>query len=307
MSSRHVIPSPPTGTAFKLSSPRGASLATRTWAPSAPPRAILLIVHGGGWHCGYFAELALSLVADGIFCAAYDQPGCGYSDPEPSAPPGCIHFHSFDDNVDDLFAAVAWARKEAASDDAPVYLLGESFGALHVLAAVFQAEKRGVSIAGVVTLGALIRVCAPLLPPPAVIRVLSFVAPLFPRIKLPAIDLSLTFDAAFGDRAWARVARADEQIEISPRPTLMAMKCSLSTGQELLARAAEFPVPLMAIHGARDCRTDISAVHEFVDKAGTEASIVVIDTDGHQLLQDIPSITHNVIGKVSNWITSSLD
>lgn len=303
----YVVPPPPPGTAFSLSSPRGAALATRTWAPAGPPRALLLMVHGAGWHSGYYAPLAARLAARSIFCAAYDQPGCGYSGAEPSAPAGCVHFDAYDDLVDDVFAAAAWARREAAADPAlPLFLLGESFGGLHVLAAAAQARRRGVPVAGVVGLGALLRICAPLLPPRPAVALCIFLAPYLPRARLPAVDLSATFDAAFGDPGWARVARADDAVHISPRPTLMGLRCTVATGEELLARAAEFPVPLLAIHGERDCRTEVSAVKEFVEKAGANASFVSIDTDGHQLLQDVPAVVEDVMEKISNWITSSL-
>lgn len=303
---QHAVPPPPPPTNFSLSSPRGASLAKRVWAPSAPPRALLLIVHGGGWHSGYFAELATYLTANSIFCAAFDQAGCGYSEPEPSAPAGCAHFDSYDDLVDDVFAAVEWAQREAAAADLPLYLLGESFGGLHVLASAMQAERRGVRVAGVVTLGALVRICPPLLPPRPFVSLCCFAAAYLPRVRLPAVDLSATFDQAFGDPEWARVARGDSAVQISPRPTLSGLKCTLATGEELLAKADEFPVPLLAIHAERDCRTEMSAVKEFTDRAGPTASLVVIDSDGHQLLQDVPAIRNDVMERISNWITSSL-
>lgn len=303
---RYAVPPPPPATKFPLSSPRGASLAKRIWAPAGPARALLLIVHGGGWHSGYFAELATHLAGESILCAAFDQAGCGYSEPEPSAPEGCAHFDSYDDLVDDVFAAVEWAQREAGSSALPLYLLGESFGGLHVLAAAMQAERRGVPVAGVVTLGALVRICPPLLPPRPFVSLCVFAASYIPRVRLPAVDLSATFDQAFGDPEWARVARGDSAVQISPRPTLSGLKCTLATGEELLARAHEFPVPLLAIHAERDCRTEMSAVKEFTDRAGPTATLVVIDTDGHQLLQDVPAIAEDVIERISNWITSSL-
>lgn len=96
------------------------------------PRALFLIVHGGGWHSGYFQNLVGPLGKENIFCASYDQVNCGYSDPEPGAPPGVMHLHSFDCLVEDVVAAIEWIQKEAANTTAPVFLFGESFGALQV-------------------------------------------------------------------------------------------------------------------------------------------------------------------------------
>lgn len=130
---KYKIPTPPTPTKFPLKSPRGANLATRVWPPvKNKAKALFLIVHGGGWHSGYFEALVGPLVKENIFCASYDQVSCGYSDPEPGAPPGVMHLNSFDCLVEDVAAAIEWMQKEASNTTAPVFLFGESFGALQV-------------------------------------------------------------------------------------------------------------------------------------------------------------------------------
>lgn len=129
---KYSIPSPPIPTKFPLKSPRGANLATRVW-PAKDPVALCLFVHGGGWHSGYFQDLASFLNKGGIYCAAYDQVNCGYSDPEPDTPaPGVVHVRNFDCYIEDVCAAVEWMQKEAGNTVAPVFLFGESFGALEV-------------------------------------------------------------------------------------------------------------------------------------------------------------------------------
>jgi acetyl esterase/lipase len=129
---KYSIPSPPIPTKFPLKSPRGANLATRIW-PVKDPLALCLFVHGGGWHSGYFQDLASFLNKDGIYCASYDQVNCGYSDPEPDTPaPGVIHVRNFDCYIEDVCASVEWMQKEAGNTAVPVFLFGESFGALEV-------------------------------------------------------------------------------------------------------------------------------------------------------------------------------
>jgi alpha-beta hydrolase superfamily lysophospholipase len=91
------------------------------------------MIHGGGWHSGYFDQLATSLSQDGIFSASYDQIGCGYSEPDPDSPSaGVAHVRVFDWFVEDLCAAIGWMQEEASNTQAPVFLFGESFGALQV-------------------------------------------------------------------------------------------------------------------------------------------------------------------------------
>ena len=138
---QHPIPNPPSPVRFPLTSPRGAKLATRVWRNqgifdliSPKPKALLLIVHGSGWHSGYFEGLADHLGRAEIFCASYDQPGMGYSEAEQSSPrPDVIHISDFDWLVQDVFAAVDWMILEAGNPkDVPVFLLGESFGGIQV-------------------------------------------------------------------------------------------------------------------------------------------------------------------------------
>ena len=133
---RYDVPSPPSPTKFSLYSPRGSRLATRVWSPvidSDDIVALCLLVHGGGWHSGYFQDLATYLNQSRIFCASYDQVNCGYSDPEPDTPfPGVVHVRDFDCFVEDLCEAVRWMQKEANNTKAPVILFGESFGSLQV-------------------------------------------------------------------------------------------------------------------------------------------------------------------------------
>jgi alpha-beta hydrolase superfamily lysophospholipase len=129
---KYSIPAPLVPTKFSLKSPRGASLTTWVW-PVKEPQALCLIVHGGGWHSGYFDDLASVLNTADIFCASYDQVNCGYSDPEPDSPGlGVMHVRNFDCLVEDVCAGVDWVQKEAGNTEAPVFLFGESFGGLQV-------------------------------------------------------------------------------------------------------------------------------------------------------------------------------
>lgn len=129
---KYHIPDAPSAPKFPLTSPRGAKMACRVW-PTKNPKALILLLHGGGWHSGYFGQLAKYLNEADIFCAAYDQPGYGYSDPEPSSPRAdVVHCQDVEWLIEDLFAAVEWMKLEAGNPPVPVFLFGESYGAVLV-------------------------------------------------------------------------------------------------------------------------------------------------------------------------------
>ena len=270
-------------------------------------------MHGAGWHSGYYAGLADCLSRRGVFVAAYDQPSAGYSARDRDAPAHYTHIYGMDEMVEEVYEAVDWAQKEAAAAAGsrtrklPVFFIGESFGAIQVLTAAFEFRERNVNLAGVVILGGLIRPVKKSMPPPFVVSILIWLSRYYAKFKLPAVDSSATFDDAFGNQEWARVARQDPAVQVSPKFTLSAAASILSGGEALLERASAFPVPLLAIHGRRDGRTQWEAVQEFVDGvskglSSSDAEIVLMDTDGHQLLQDKPEITNQVMEKVASWI-----
>ena len=305
-----AIPRPPKPAADPLYSPRGAKLATRVWKNNIKDgdlRAICLIVPGGGWHSGYYEPLALFLNQKGFACSSYDPVGMGYSEAEPGAPEGCMHINKFDDYVEDVFAALVWTQKQLqGSADVPIFLIGESFGGLQVLAAGLaedRAKAAGINLAGIIATGAALEINPATLPPKPVIQVLAFLSRYFPSAKMPATDFSATFDDAFGNKEWARVARLDPGVQVSPRPTMAAATATVATGEQIARRAETFGVPLLAIHAIKDCRTMCAAMQRFVDRSGplTEG-FWIEDTTGHQLLQDREEVTSRVMEKMASWL-----
>ena len=120
---------------------------------------------------------------------------------------------------------------------------------------------------------------------------------------MPATDFSATFDKAFGNKEWAKVARLDPGVQVSPRPTMAAVTATVATGEKIARRAEAFGVPLLAIHAVNDCRTMCAAMQKFVERSGplTEG-FWIEDTTGHQLLQDREEITSGVMKKMADWL-----
>jgi alpha-beta hydrolase superfamily lysophospholipase len=89
--------------------------------------------------------------------------------------------------------------------------------------------------------------------------------------------------------------------------TVGAIAATLGTGKRLRPRAKEFPVPFLAVHGKRDVRTSPEVMSEFVDKMGPDkGTIELIDTDGHQLLQDRPEVSAQVAKAIRDWIVKQI-
>ena len=318
----YKVPEPPKATHYPLTSPRGARLATRVWRPTTarrPPRALVLLVHSGGMHSGYFDGLARRLNQDNIFCGAYDQVSHGYSDAEPGSPSrggGAIHVHEFEDYVEDVLCAAEWIRKEADENDkVPLFLLGEAMGGLEVLSAVLDVSTRRAygaqennNIAGVIVLNAMLKLSAGIVPPKPMIKILNCLAFYYPKMTMPTSDLSDSFDGMFGDERWAETARNDPVVKVPPRLTLTTAMAVMQTGESVLQAAREFRLPLLAIHAVRDPRCQFEATQQFVDQVGPTYAVGywVEDASGHLLLQDRPSVSIRVMEKIAEWIGEHL-
>jgi alpha-beta hydrolase superfamily lysophospholipase len=99
----------------------------REWLTEAPPRAVILGVHGFNDYSNAFGAFGAYAAGHGVAVHAYDQPGFG-ANPDAGLWPG----------VPALVASLVRERARLATlyPETPVYLLGESMGAAVLIAAV---------------------------------------------------------------------------------------------------------------------------------------------------------------------------
>lgn len=107
----------------------GLRLPLRRWTPEAPPRAIIIAVHGMSDYSNAFAMPGAEWAKRGILTIAYDQRGFG-SAPNPGLWGGEATMRN------DLRDAVAAVR--AAHPGVPLFVLGESMGGAVVLTTLEQ-------------------------------------------------------------------------------------------------------------------------------------------------------------------------
>jgi alpha-beta hydrolase superfamily lysophospholipase len=126
----------PTGTLFEIDAlknsagdAKGAGLGKtskitgRTWGSASECHAAVLLVHGLGAHSGWFEALARRLKIRQLFVASYDLVGFGKRIQE--------EYLSLNQWLDDLVCV--FAHLKSLVPDKPVYLLGNSMGAIVAL------------------------------------------------------------------------------------------------------------------------------------------------------------------------------
>lgn len=114
----------------------GAVLPLIRYQPDAPPRAVVLALHGFNDYANAFATVGARLARDAIVTYAYDQRGFGGA-PDRGLWPGS---DALIDDADTALALVA-ARHRGV----PVYMLGESMGGAEILAGFARGRFRAAS------------------------------------------------------------------------------------------------------------------------------------------------------------------
>ncbi|MBX9723776.1 MAG: lysophospholipase [Candidatus Obscuribacterales bacterium] len=114
---------------------QGESVRFRQWGALQGSRAVILLVHGLGAHGAWFEGAARELMKRGYLVLAYDQRGFGDR--------ASLPVNSYNEWIGDLAAIVKHFRQ--AFNQLPLYLLGNSMGALVVMGA-----SKGLDVDGIV-------------------------------------------------------------------------------------------------------------------------------------------------------------
>ncbi|KAI2471849.1 alpha/beta-hydrolase [Annulohypoxylon bovei var. microspora] len=116
------------------------SLHTKSWFPSSPPKAKLVLVHGFSDHIDRYSDFASALARRGLAVYGFDQRGWGRSVRRPadrgrSGPTATV-----------LADIAAFIRTQVLSDgdDVPVFVLGHSMGGGEVLTFASTSEYDGI-------------------------------------------------------------------------------------------------------------------------------------------------------------------
>ena len=226
---------------FTQQAPDGVQFYFQGWQPETPPKAVVCLVHGLGEHSGRYAHVAAALNDAGYALLGFDLRGHGKS----GGPRG--HTPSYDTLMDDIGRLLAEAAA-ALSRSAALPLRpqpGRQSGA--ELCAAAQA-----ALAGVVATSPWLRLSSA--PPAARMtlgRVMNRLLPAFVQSsgldptglsRDPEVVRAYKVDPLVHDRLSARLGMA-----------------AIASGEWAIAHAAEFPLPLLLVHGSADKLTSAAA------------------------------------------------
>lgn len=280
----------------------GLPLFTRRWWPDpgsgpgqAPgsgsgqaqeAQAVVLLVHGIGEHSGRYAYPAAHLLLHRIAVLTYDHRGHGQSE-------GLrVHVDAFDEYLNDLALALAWARDEAGH--LPLFLMGHSLGGLIV--ARYVVDRRPEGLAGVVLSSPALQIPADL--SPLLQRIAGTVSRLVPRLRTTRLDLAhLSRDPA--------VARAYAGDPLTDKGGIRAR-----IGHEILeatrhvrAHPEAFTLPLLLFHGTADRITDPEGSRWLYAHApAADKTLTLYDGFFHETMNEPER--DRVLGDLTDWIAA---
>ncbi|MBA3859313.1 MAG: hypothetical protein C0507_20610 [Cyanobacteria bacterium PR.3.49] len=128
----------PTASIIEIARGDGSSstgpITGRTWGTASECRAAALLIHGLGAHSGWFEALGRRLKVRRLFAVAPDHVGFGKRRKE--------SFQSFHQWLDDTATAYNYVREKVG--DKPIYLMGNSMGALVALKIANRIKPNGL-------------------------------------------------------------------------------------------------------------------------------------------------------------------
>jgi len=271
---------------FEWQTEDGLRLYAQGWQPETEPRGVVCLVHGLGEHSGRYTHLAAFLNRAGYALLAFDLRGHGKSEGQRGYAP------SYEVLLDDIANFLAEAAERYP--DRPRFLYGHSLGGTLVIE---YALCRRPQLAGVIATGPLLRTA---FEPPAWKLTLAKIM----RSAWPTLALSNELDRQALSRDPEVVRAYNDDPLVHDRLSARLGMDMLQSGLWALEHAAEFPLPLLLMHGGADRLTSAQASREFAAQAGEVCTLKIWDGFYHEIHNEPEQA--QVFEYLLGWLESNL-
>jgi alpha-beta hydrolase superfamily lysophospholipase len=226
---------------------------------------VVCLVHGLGEHSGRYGHVSETLGKAGYVILAFDQRGHG------KTPGRRGHSPSYGALMDDIGRLLEEAARKYPHQ--PCILYGHSMGGNFIINFALRRKPR---LAGVMATAPALK--AAFNPPALKVAVGKFMSKVWPGFTMPnGLDLQ-------------GLSRDPEVIRLYTSDPLVHDRLSarlgmdiLNTGRWALDHAADFPLPLLLMHGSADRLTSVQASREFALKAGESCTLKIWEGFYHEV------------------------
>jgi len=252
------------------------------WEPGTGTKAVVCLVHGLGEHSGRYGHVGKAFNRAGYALIAYDLRGHGRS----GGPRG--HAPSYASLMADISALLSEATSRYPN--LPCFLYGHSLGGNLVLHYTLLERP---DLAGIIATSPLFR---PAVKPPAwkmaILRAMYRLRP------------SLSLSSGLEDMALSRDINVVRTYRNDPlthdRVSARLSIDMLNHGQWNLEHAAEFPLPLLLMHGDADRITSAQASREFASRANARCTLKIWSGLYHELHNEPEQ--NQILAYVLGWM-----
>jgi alpha-beta hydrolase superfamily lysophospholipase len=267
----------------------GNQLYLKTWFPTTNEvKAIVVLVHGLGEHCGRYQNLLEVLLPMGFAVYAIDHHGHGQSG-------GLrVYTNRFGRFVDDVDMVVERAKKQ--HPECPIYMIGHSMGGLIASQYLLRFQSK---LAGAV-------LSAPAIKPPTqisplLIKLGKYIAAIAPKLRAVPLDIS----------GLSRDPKVIEQYMADPLVHSGNVTAGLSRQIQLAMEEVErsahtIQCPLLVLQGSQDRLVNPLGAKALVSLA-TSADKTLLEYQGlyHELFNEPEK--EQVLSDVSIWLENQLE
>lgn len=243
----------------------GVEMFARGWAPQQKPKATLALVHGQGEHVGRYEHVGAALAEAGYALLGFDLRGHGKSGGPRGGTPS---YEALMGDIADFLLQV-----QQRIPGRPGFLYGHSLGGNLVLN---YALRRKPELEGIVATGPWLKLA---FDPPAIqvtlARMMNALAPGFTQSSNLNTQ-GLSHDGSV-------VSAYENDPLVHDRISVRLFLSISESGAWALEHAAQFPLPLLLMHGAEDPITSARASREFAEKAGSKATLKIWDGLFHEI------------------------
>lgn len=257
------------------------------WRPdSTPAKGLIVLVHGIGEHIGRYEHVAEAMTQAGFVLAGYDLRGHGRSQGQRG------HTPSYDTFLDEIGQSIEENHKRFP--DLPCFLYGHSMGGALVLN--FGLRRPSV-IKGVIATGPMLRTA--FAPPAFKVMLGRMMDRMFPAFSMTnGLEAGTLYHSSGEDKKY----ETDPLVHglLSARLGI----AMIDNGLWALNHAAEFPLPLLLMHGGDDRITDPKASREFADKVGNNCTLKIWNGLYHEIHNEQEQ--NEVFNFMVTWMNSLL-
>lgn len=270
-----------------FTAPNGDTIYRQSWLPDAPPRAIILLVHGLSEHSSRYMNVVNHFVPQGFAVYGFDHSGHGKS----------TGYRKYIADFGEYIATLAMvsASVRAEYSGVPVFLLGHSMGGLIAARYLPQHQQE---FSGAIISAPAIKLVGSL--SPFTIQVGKVMSVLLPKIGLIPLN-------PYGVSRDTEVVNAyldDPLIYKGKTPARLAAEI-LKNMDAVLADAERITLPVLIVQGSADIIVDPEGAQWLHDALGSDdKNLQVYDGLYHEVLNEPEH--KSVLADIENWLLTRL-